>query len=319
MIEERIDLSKCSMIRADDEIPGNLESTSLIGEYIIPGLKRTGFLKQNGCMMGASNDEDLREHLAANILENIGFPHADIILIYDSENEENACMSVNILQDNENFVDISRFKESQSYVTIQDLVNNDLKITSMLPNIQQQDIEERKDFIIQYLYISAILSNTDVKLENCKMIFNEKTKEYRNPEYYDSGVAFLTENDERTFFYGKNAEDIINELYTYYPAEILPIARIVEKILTDKKIDSILQSRVYNSFIPEIKARIKNELKSRIALSKKYSDDLIKYGKIKPYQISSEELADVEKNTDIGLRDRVYNFIGSLLSRSKER
>ena len=42
-----INLDSCKLIRDEKEIEGNF--TSVVGEYAIPGMEKTGFFKENGC------------------------------------------------------------------------------------------------------------------------------------------------------------------------------------------------------------------------------------------------------------------------------
>lgn len=51
----RICLSSCSKIKDEDEIPGNF--TSVMGEYFVPSMNRTGFYKLNSSF---GNNPDLR-------------------------------------------------------------------------------------------------------------------------------------------------------------------------------------------------------------------------------------------------------------------
>ena len=47
---ERLKLSDLTLVKEENQIPGNF--TSVIGEYYIPKIGKTGFYKMNGCMMG---------------------------------------------------------------------------------------------------------------------------------------------------------------------------------------------------------------------------------------------------------------------------
>lgn len=48
-------------------------------------------------------------------------------------------------------------------------------------------------FVKNYLFVSALLSNPDAKLDHIIPIYNSETGKYRNPELYDMGIAFTHE------------------------------------------------------------------------------------------------------------------------------
>ena len=76
---DRVDLFELNKVRNKEDIPG--EFSSVMGEYFIDSIGKTAFYKENGWMRtDAQYDADLRELLAAQILELIDIPHANIIL-----------------------------------------------------------------------------------------------------------------------------------------------------------------------------------------------------------------------------------------------
>lgn len=138
---KRFNLSEFIKIRDEEEISGNF--TSVRGEYYIPFLSKTGFYKVNGCMNNAKNDEDLRELLASHILDEIGFPHADIVPIFDDTHNCNGCLSLNILKNGETFAIPQSIPHEKSFSHVGEFISHDLKEVSSLSGITEKDLKER--------------------------------------------------------------------------------------------------------------------------------------------------------------------------------
>lgn len=311
---QRFNLFEFEKIIEEDDIPGNF--TSVRGAYFIPEINEIGYYKSNGCMIGAENDEDLREVLSSKILEVIEIPHADIVPIYDEVNKQNGCMSINILKDNEDFIETeSKYKE---IITVKDFIESDIEEIAQIPNIPSKVLEDRRKYIAQYLYASALLSNTDIKMDNRQIIYNKKTGEYRNAEYYDAGIAFLS-GEDRFFFQGKDSEEILSELYKDYATEIFPLAKRTEEKLTNEKIDEIMSDSIYNEFDEQTKENIINSLNNRVNLITKYNHNIIEYGVAKPNEITVNEINECTKDVDITLKDKVANFISNIKNKIIEK
>ena len=298
---ERLKLSQMQLVRDEDEIPGYF--TSVEGEYYIPDIGKTGFYKLNGCMVGAINDEDLRELLASRIMDQIGFGHSDILLATD-ENGENGCLSVNILDGNEEFVepDIEAI-QFRTINDIDDFIDLDLEQISLIPGITSEDLRMRKEYLLKYLLMSAFISNTDIKMDNMMIIKNNSTGAFRNPEYYDMGIAF-SENDQRRFFLKYSSNQIIEQLYEKYPSQIVPFGRIIEEKSNKDFIESLLNEEVFDGFLPEIKELIRNQLVSKINLIKELNAK-----EQNNFKFSTNELHEITKKTPLSLRDRVLEFM----------
>lgn len=264
-----------------------------------------------------NGNEDLRELLASNVLSTIGFPHADIVLICDDkgtyshnlEEHHNGCFSINVLKENEEFIAL-QLKESRS---VSEFIENDLAQISTLPNITPEVIERRKIYLAQWLYSSAILSNTDLKYNNCQIIHNKKTGGYRNPEYYDSGLSFISSH--RHFFDKKDSNEVLKELYKDYAVEIFPLAQETEKKLTPEKVNELLTNPVYESFGNETKKQIIEGLNNRVSLVKTYNHNILKYGNAEPKQITVKDIKNKSRGSKIELKDKVSNFISNLKNR----
>lgn len=314
---ERFNLSEFKKVKEENDIPGNF--TSVLGAYFIPGINKLGFYKENGCMVRAMKDADLRELLASDILEEIKFPHADIVPIHNEKDKIDGCFSVSILGDCERFVDIST-EYGNPITNVNDFVEEDVNKVSKLPNITPEVIEERRKYAINYLYISALLSNTDVRMDNMQVIYNYKTGKYRNPEYYDAGLSFISDEDTK-FFDEKSSEEILHELYKDYAVEIFPLAQQIEQKLTVDKISGIMKNSIYNGFDENVKEDIARGLISRVELIKRYNHNILEYGTVETPVISIEEIYEKASGVRISLKDRVGNFISNLRNRisSKER
>lgn len=304
---QRINLQNLILFRKENELAGN--STSVRGEYFLPSLNTTAFYKMNGCMCDAHNDEDLRELLASQLLDEIGIPHTNIMLAHNGN--EHGCLSLNILNKDERFVQQPTF----SNVPIRcakDYIENDISEISTLPNISSKTIENRKTYLIQLLYYSAILSNTDISSNNTMLIYNNVTGQYRNPEAYDLGLSFSSDSN-RTFFADKGSTELLKELYDNYPTIISPIALKVEKQLTPEKINEFIANPIYDDFNPEVKKQIVADLNARIDLVKEYNKNILGNNFKKTISISS--IAKKAQGIDINLKDKVRDLMFKLKNR----
>ena len=298
---KRLKLSQTKLVKAEEEIPGNF--TSVRGEYYIPEIGKTGFYKLNGCMVGAKDDEDLRELFASKLMAQIEFPHAKIILISDEENR-NGCLSVNILDKDETFCmpNLEKF-QFRKIETINDFIENDLEQISSIPGINSEDLRRRKEYLLKYLLISAFISNTDIKMDNMMIIKNNNTGTFRNPEYYDMGIAFI-ENDNRKFFHEYSSNQVIEQLYETYPSQIVPFGRMLEEKLNKKFIKSLLQEETFDGFSPVNKKLIRNQLIDRINCIKK-----LNYREHSNFKFATNEIHEMSKETNLSLRDKVAGFM----------
>lgn len=265
----RFGLSNFKKVIEEKQIPGNF--TSVEGAYYIPGIDTLGFYKKNGCMLAAQNDEDLRELLASEILKSIEEPHAEIVPVFDEQEHNNGCLSLSILKKGEQFAPLPFMQaRTKPITTVKEYIEQDLKDIEKLPNITPEIMEDRRKYLARYLFLSALLSNTDIKSDNCQMIYSEKTGQYRNPDYYDAGLSFIF-GEYNTFFDGKAPETILRELYKDYAQEILPLAKKVEEKLTQTHIDELLSNSIYNGFKPNVKQEIAKGLKARVNCITKYN------------------------------------------------
>ena len=301
---ERLKLSQMQLVKEEAEIPGNF--TSVTGEYDIPSIGKTGFFKLNGCMASANNDEDLRELLAAKLMDRIGFLHSDIILAMD-ENGEKGCLSVNILEENEEFVKPSDEEILYRPVNnIEEFINWDLEQVSLIPGISSEDLRTRKEFLLEYLLMSAVISNTDIKMDNIMMIKNNSTGAFRNPEYYDMGTAFI-EDDNTRFFLRYSSNQLIEQLYEAYPSQIVPFGRKIEERLDENFIESLLQEEAFDGFLQGDKKIIKDQLLARLHCIKE-----LNARRENNFMLSTNEIHEVSKEMPLTLRDRVEVFMGNI-------
>lgn len=299
---QRVEISKL-ILKEDTNILGRC--TSVEGEYYIPELGKTGFYKSNGCMCGAMDDADLRELLAARIMEKIGFPHADIILAVN-EDGQNGCLSVNILNENEKFVEPSNKRiQYRDINNGEDFINFDLELISSIPGINAEDLRIRKEYLLRYLLISAFISNTDIKFDNMMLIKNISTENYRNPEYYDMGIAFI-ENNNRRFFLNCSSIELIEQLYNDYPSQIVPLGRKIEQNINRKFIKSLLDEESFNGFSLQNKKSIIRQLINRMECIKRLNS--------RPennFTYSTDEVHKVCKDVPNGVKEQ----LGALFNR----
>ena len=307
---ERIKLSDLTLVRDEGQIPGNF--TSVMGEYSIPQIKKTGFYKMNGCMIGAEN-EDLRELLSTRIMDKIGFPHADILLACNDQNE-NGCLSVNILNENEHFVEPEQGETSYRPINnINDFIESDLEQISTIPNITSEDLRERKEYLLKYLLVSAVINNTDIKMDNMFMIRNSATGEFRNPEYYDMGVAFI-DTDSRMFFTKFSAEQIIEQLYELYPSQIVSYGKNIQQNLKKEDVQQILMEDSFEEFSEPSRESIIELLSERLDLIGKLNSK-----EKNNFTYGTNSLHEVTKDTDLSLRDKAKSVLARFKDRIKGR
>lgn len=288
-MSKRIKLSNIVQIKSENEIEGNF--TSIRGEYIIPFLNQKGFLKENGCMDGAMNDEDLREYFSARVLDQIEVPHADIFLIendidavdvFNRPLDKHGCISISVLEDNESFIKLKHENlENKPRTSIQNYIKQSIDEVSNLPNITKSDLEERKKFLVQYLFASAMIGNTDVKSDNCQVIYNRKTNRYRNPKVYDMGLAFVK---GRNYFLKEiNANEIIKTLYSEYYEYISNNVLASIKNLTPE----FLKNNIPDEFDKKVRKQIKADILERISLLKQLEKESSQNSSLKKYHKNS--------------------------------
>lgn len=301
MNSNRIKLQDLILERQENELLGNF--TSVRGEYYIPQIGKTGFYKENGCMLEGNEEEDLRELVASKIMEKIDFPHA-IILLASNEENKNGCISVNILNKNENF------KQPKSQETkykpinnIEDWIKSDLEQISTISGITSEDLDARKEYLIKYLFVSALISNTDVKMDNMLIIKNSDTGEFRNPEYYDMGVSFI-ESNNRKFFHRFSSNQIIQQLYKQYPKQIVPFGRIVQKKLTVNDIEELLTDGIYSdTFRQSIVSQLYDRIDLIEKLNIKEQKRMNKQNQIQENEGTKDEVEDESKKTETQMQE----------------
>lgn len=301
----RIDLANLKFVKGEFELPGN--STSVRGEYYIPQINKTAFFKQNGCMLGDTiYQEDLTELFATRIMDIIGTPHAQILLAR-SDLFGTGCLSVNILEQNEHFVEPKQTGGAYSTIRdVDDFINRDLTQISSIPGITSQDLSYRKNYLLKYLYVSALISNTDVKMDNMLLVKNEVTGRFRNPEYYDMGIAFSESN--RVFFGRFTSEDILQQLYEKYPSQIVPFGQKVQERLTRDKVIGLANGEFYNRGMSNaLRSSIIKQLTRRISLVKSLNSK-----EINKFRYGTNNLHEAYKNTKVSLIDNVRNYLSQI-------
>lgn len=304
---KRFNLSEFKEVIKEKDMP--IVATSIKGAYFIPSINKIGYYKENGGMIGAETDADLRELLSAEILDVIGMPHAKIIPVYDEKNKRNGCFSIDILKEDETFN--GRTYENKEFNTVKEFIEYDVEEVSEMLDIEPEMIKSRRRYMAQYLFASALLSNTDIKMDNRKMVFSLITGEYRNSEYYDAGISFLS-NQDRFFLNGKNSEKVLSELYKDYAVEIFPLAQQTEQALTKSKIMELMSDSIYDGFDKDVKKDIAVGLYNRVKLITRYNHNILEYGMAEPPTIPIEDINEDTKDMDISLKDKVISFIQNI-------
>ena len=261
---------------------------------------------------GGKEEEDLRELLSARLMDKIEFPHADILLASDNENGK-GCLSVNILNEKEQFVEPDeKLVKYRPINGIDDFIEHDLEKISTISGITSEDLRLRKEYLLKYLLVSALIGNTDIKMDNMFIIKNNETGKFRNPEYYDMGVAFI-DSEDRCFFRQFSAEQIIEQLYELYPSQIVPFGRNVQEKLNKKSIEDILKNS-FDGFSKESRKSIMVQLLKRVELIERLNSkekNIFLYG--------TNSLHDASKDTDLSLRDKVKNVLTRFREQTRGR
>ena len=319
---DRIPLSSCLKVKDESDIPGNF--TSVTGEYLVPAEGRTGFYKLNSSF---GNNPDLREMLGSVILKSIGVPAADIILVHDDKANKNGCISMNILQDGENFLDTDDYNlwfELRNNLPkevggLERFITLDLQYYAQKYNFPPEVLEYRRKFLIEYAFASAFLGNDDIKTANCQMIYNERNSTVRNPEYYDMGMAFegpmisTTSKYPRYFFNNKLDMDVLRELYEKYPSEVADISTRVSQYLNREYLQNLLNQPVFSELGPETLQNIWSHMGTKISYITRQNELL--YGmscENNSFVTSLDEVDEVSHGQDLSLLDKAKKFLISL-------
>ena len=318
---EIVELSLCTKIKEAKDLPGDFRSVQ--GEYVIPKLTRTGFYKPNGYMLGSYYDADIRELLSSEILGLLDEPSADIALAKNGN--ENGCFSLNILKENEKFVEVSEYKEGVPYSQehLKMYIERDIAQVGKLPGITQEFLEKRRQYLPKMLYVYALLSNADIKQDNMQPILNEKTGEYRNSEFYDGGLSYIN-HGSNIFFMNMTAEELMLKLFQDYYPYIVDTAQKANEQLTDEKINDIFNNPVYIDRFASQLENVKNVLmKMRDVSSKLYSDKMAnrepelpktENDSIKANGITMSDMRDLNITINIDSKDKSGGAIKGIFS-----
>ena len=308
-------LSGYQKIKDNEGISGN--STSVRGKYMNPSTGKTGFYKMNECFWG---EPDLRELLSSIILKSINVPCADIELVYDDiEKKANGCLSMNILKPGEHFVEQDNNKDNHqiSGKGIDAYIERDIyNYKKTLPNIPPEFWNERKDFLINYVFLSAFLGNYDIKTDNCQIIFNSNDGTIRNPEYYDMGMSFSDLSLGRSFYEGKNAEDVMEEIYHKYPEQVKEISLSISTCLIKDYVESILQDKIFETLSQEEYNIIWKKLGDMIVLVNQKNEEFYCKKFQNGFTISHEDLAKLSKETPNSIKEIASKFFKNIIGRT---
>ncbi|MBP3708005.1 MAG: hypothetical protein J6J36_05310 [Clostridia bacterium] len=278
----RINLHDCKKINSENNLQAS--DGSIIEEYYVPELGKKGLYKKN-CFTGKNTD--LRELLGSLILNSAGIRTANIQLTQD-DNGKTGCLSMDILRDGEQFLENTTTFNSQD-IRLPQLpigIDNSIELdaytySALYPSIPIEFWQQRKEFFKKYIFISAFIGNTDIKSDNCRLIFDEKSGIVRNPDmYYDMSMAFC---DSDTNYDGKSDIDIMMEMYQKYPESIQEVSKSLQKYLTRDYINGILNMPVFRSISEQDINKICNNIGRKMALITKQNELL--YG-IQPQDTS---------------------------------
>ena len=229
---------------------------------------RKGVYKVNGCMMFSDN-EDLRENLASNILNLVGKKAAEIELTYDEENDEKGCFSYYIINEDEDLIS----GESNQIVDsnyVSDYINWYVDEIKGLEGITDKNIEDRRKHVIETIYMDCILDNGDRKSDNMEMVYNHKTGQYYNAPLYDYGTAFTNTSNGNGPFRKIPKEEVLKQLVDNYYDDIKDLAGQVESNITKGYLKKELNKKCYiDGFSKETRKKIMTGVMDNVKYSKK--------------------------------------------------
>ena len=287
---QRIHLKNCKIIKTKEQIQS--KTNAVIGEYYVQEKGKKGFYKKNGCTEASNKDEDLRELLASEILDEIDIPHAEINLIYDDDKNDKGCISYSVLKKGEKILkEEFRAKSSRS---VEEFINNNLNGLKFNSEMTNEFIEKRKKYLACNIFANALINNIDIKIDNMPIIFNMKNDTYRNAPCFGFSKAF-TDSDEETKF-GMTTKEIIRELFEKYYYLIKDIVRDTIQNLNNEKIDLIMNKLTYKQGFKLNYNKINEQLKSNLYLI----NELEKEQKINEVK---KNYADSIRNKGISLND----------------
>lgn len=313
---DRILLSSCTKIKDEGELAGNF--TSVTGEYFIPTENKTGFYKTNA---GIKSTADLRELLASILLQKINVPVSDILLAYDDEHNEKGCISMNILNEGEQFLEIFPYSydeipQNLREFNLDNFIESDLYVHKLKYNFTPELIQERRDFLVNYVFISAFLGNDDIKTDNCQAIFNKENGTIRNPEYYDMGKAFQEKSfngNTRCFFQNQTDLDVLQEIYEKYPDKVKNISEKIETSLNKKFIKNILEDGAFKDFDKGTRKEIWQSMGEKITYISRQNELLYNMNHTNDsFIIPLDEIEVLTQKTDIELVDKAKKILQSL-------
>ena len=149
-------------------------------------------------LSGEANDQDVMEVLSSKILKSLNINCVEAELGYDSFSKKNGCLITSFLIDEadvsyetmkwENIKNIDYSKQ------IEQCFEQVFYNYSMLYQITDEELNKLKRDYIRIIFGKCIIENSDTKLENIELIFNEKSKKYRLPPSFDNAIAFRSYN-----------------------------------------------------------------------------------------------------------------------------
>ena len=227
---------------------------------------------------------------------------------------------MNVLEEDEHFIPINfqmiTGEGRVDFRGIQRLVASDIEnYKTQYPEIPADVLEERRDFLKKYIFISAFLGNYDVATSNCQLVYNEKTGEYRKPAYYDMGMSFSGKSYGGSFPGMKTDMEILEELYNIWPEEIKDISLKVERGMTREMVSELLSNPIYDGFGEEEKKRIWKEMGEKLCFISKKNEIL--YGEKMPedsFLIDHDELEENSRSVPTGIKGKAARFIDRIKS-----
>lgn len=224
---------------------------------------QTGILKENGCMLGITN-EDLREKLASIILNLCGVEAANVDLFIDDNNNK-YCFSYNVLQNNQKHIEL-KTKNPNITENKEDIFNQYIKGISAsiicLPGITKEQYENIKKRILEIHFMDLIIDHYDRKPDNYKIIYDSNNREYIPPIAYDYGVAFMPDARQKNgiFFYLSN-EEVMSYMVKHHFEILKSLIKSIRTNLTDDKLKQILMQDEFQGLNPSL---VYSQIKNRI-------------------------------------------------------
>ncbi len=140
-----------------------------------------------------NSDQDLMEYISSIILKETNIDVVDVELGYDALSNRKCCLITSFLEEEEASYDICDVVPVRSKTEEEEIALCFGEVFSKFDNLfkaSRKNVEDLKRNYVRVLFGKCLTENSDSKLENIGLIFNEKSSIYKLPPSYDNGMSF---------------------------------------------------------------------------------------------------------------------------------